>query len=108
MRSLFSVVSIVFMGLIGCGHQASPSADHGAVAGSIAQIAPAQTCPDICGDGTLCQLPDGACTEVCNPCYCTREGGTVVDACPQGGSAQNVLQMLGPEVLAAGDGDRAR
>jgi len=40
-------------------------------------------CPQICGEGTLCQMPDGSCGEACNPCLCQAHGGTVVRACPK-------------------------
>jgi hypothetical protein len=114
MRSLFSLVPIVVMGLIGCSNanriaDPSPVAAGTAVAGSTAVAAsstpdqPSQICPDICGDGTLCQLPSGACGDVCNACYCTREGGTVVDACPKAGATQGVLQTLA-QTVAARDG----
>jgi hypothetical protein len=44
-------------------------------------------CPTICGEGTLCQLPDGSCGEVCNACFCTVRHGTVVSSCPNAASA---------------------
>ncbi|HEX3766551.1 MAG TPA: hypothetical protein VHW23_47985 [Kofleriaceae bacterium] len=68
---------------------------------------PSQICPDICGDGTLCVLPSGSCGEVCNACYCTRDGGTVVDACPKAGAAPGALQSLA-QAVAKPDGTRSQ
>jgi hypothetical protein len=121
---MFSVVSVLFVALIGCraGGDARPAAagahqlanntdliaNHTALADNAGQSDPGQICPDICGAGTLCEFPDGSCTEACNPCYCTREGGTVVDACPQDDSAQRAIRATASQTVAAGDGDRAR
>jgi hypothetical protein len=46
--------------------------------------------------------------EVCNPCYCTRDGGTVVEACPKADATPRAFQATGVQVLAAGDGARAQ
>ena len=50
---------------------------HGALGQTVAVV-----CPLICGEGTLCEMPDGSCGEACNPCLCQSQGGTVVRACP--------------------------
>ena len=107
MRSLLSVASVLLAGMIGCKAQ-SAIADHPDLADNPPPSDPTKICPDICGQGTPCQLPDGSCTEVCNPCYCTREGGTVVEACPRADTSPRAFQSTGVQVMAAGDGARAR
>jgi hypothetical protein len=106
MRFMLSVVSVLFVGLIGCRTQ-GPIASHSALADNPPDD-PAKVCPDICGLDTPCQFPDGSCTIACNPCYCRREGGTVVGACPQGGAPARAFQTTGLPVVAADDGARAR
>lgn len=106
MRFMLSVVSVLFVGLIGCRTQ-GPIASHSALADNPPDN-PAKICPDICGLDTPCQFPDGDCTIACNPCYCMREGGTVVGSCPQGAAPPNPFQATGLPVVAASDGDRAR
>lgn len=106
MRPMLSVVSVLFVGLLGCRTQ-GPIASHSAVADNPPDDK-AKFCPDICGLGTLCRFPDGSCMEVCNPCYCTRDGGTVVEACPKADATPRAFQATGVQVLAAGDGARAR
>lgn len=106
MRSMVSVVSVVFVGLLGCRTQ-GPIASHSAVADNSPDD-PAKFCPDICGTGTLCRFPDGSCTEVCNSCYCRRDGGTVVEACPKADATPRAFQATGVPVLAVDDGARAR
>ena len=105
MRPMFSVVSVLFVGLLGCRTQ-GPIASHSAVADNPPDD-PGKFCPDICGLGTQCQFPDGSCTEVCNPCYCTREGGTVVEACPKAATPR-AFQANGVPVMAVNDGASAR
>jgi hypothetical protein len=79
MRTVFLAWSLMFAMFAGCitldgsPSQASQSDEVSAVGLS---------CPTICGEGTLCHLPSGSCTEVCNPCFCTVRGGTVVTSCP--------------------------
>jgi hypothetical protein len=46
--------------------------------------------------------------EVCNPCYCTREGGTVVEACPKADEAPRAFQTTGVPVMAVSDGARTQ
>jgi hypothetical protein len=46
--------------------------------------------------------------EVCNPCYCTREGGTVVEACPKADEPLRAFQTTGVPVMAVSDGALAR
>jgi hypothetical protein len=104
---MFSVVSVVFVGLLGC-RTPGPIANHSDLAQSPGPDDPAKVCPDICGVGTLCRLPDGSCTEVCNPCYCTREGGTVVEACPKADATPREFQTTAVPVMAVSDGVRAR
>jgi hypothetical protein len=53
-------------------------------------------------------MPDGSCAEVCNACYCEREGGTVVEACPRADIAPQEFQTTGVDRVAVGDADRAR
>lgn len=106
MRFMLSVVSVLFVGLIGCRTQ-GPIASHSALADNPPDN-PAKICPDICGLDTPCQFPDGDCTIACNPCYCMREGGTVVGSCPQGAAPPSALQATGLPVVATSDGDRAR
>jgi hypothetical protein len=108
MRSMFSVVSVLFVGLIGCKAGDSQMANRSALASNIGTDDPNQICPDICAPGTLCEMPDGRCMEACNACYCTREGGTVVEACPKEDVAPSQFQATGLELVAAGDADRAR
>ena len=108
MRSMFSVVSVLVMGLIGCRTGEPQMASRSALASNASTDDPNQICPDICGTGTLCQMPDGNCGEVCNACYCTREGGTVVEACPKADVAPGEFQTTGVDRVAVGDADRAR
>lgn len=107
MRSMFSVVSVLFVGLIGCRAGEDQIASRPALASNTPgdQL---QICPDICGAGTLCEMPDGSCEPVCNACYCTREGGTAVDRCPEDNSAVRAFQSAASQVVAIGDTDRAR
>jgi hypothetical protein len=107
MRSIFSVVSVLFVGLIGC-RTPGPIAGRSDLAQSPAPDDPAKICPDICAPGTLCEMPDGSCTEVCNACYCTREGGTPVEACPKADVAPRDFRANGLDQVAASDADRAR
>lgn len=107
MRPMLSIASVLFVGLLGCRTQ-GPIASHSAVADNPTAGDPGKICPDICGPGTPCQLPDGSCTEVCNPCYCTREGGIVVEACPKSEATPRALQATGVPDMAAGDGARPR
>ena len=106
MRPMFSVVSVLFVGLLGCRTQ-GPIANHSDLAQNPGPDDPAKICPDICGEGTPCRLPDGSCTEVCNSCYCTREGGTVVPACPKADSPIGAFQAAASQV-AASDGDHTQ
>lgn len=102
MRPMFSVMSLLFVGLLGCRTQ-GPIASHSAVADNTSTADPSQICPYICAPGTLCKLPDGRCTEACNPCLCEREGGTVVGACPKADSPLGAFQAAASQVVAAGD-----
>jgi hypothetical protein len=104
---MFSVVSVLFAGLIGCGTQ-RPIANHSELAQNPGPDDPGQICPDICAPGSLCEMPDGSCKEACNACYCTREGGTVVEACPKADVAPDEFQTTGLDRVAASDGARAR
>jgi hypothetical protein len=107
MRSLFSLVSVLFVGLIGCRAGEIQSANHSDLVSKADTDDPDQICPDICAPGTLCQMPDGRCMEACNACYCTREGGTVVEACPRADSAVRAFQAAS-QVVAVSDSDRTR
>jgi len=85
MRTMFSVVSLLFVGVIGCGTVEDPNSSPSESTSADELVgAEGQTtiCPFICGLGTLCEFPDGRCTEACNPCLCRRAGGTVVTSCP--------------------------
>jgi hypothetical protein len=108
MRSMLSVVSVVFVGLIGCRTGEAQMASRTVLASNASSDDPNQICPDICGTGTLCRMPDGSCGEVCNACYCEREGGTVVEACPKADIAPQEFQATGVDRVAVGDADRAR
>ena len=85
MRAMFSVVSLLFVGLIGCGavedSNSSPSESTSADE-TVGAEAQRTVCPLVCGVGTLCKFPDGRCTEACNSCLCRSAGGTVVTSCP--------------------------
>ena len=85
MRTMFSVVSLLFVGVIGCGTVEDPNSST-SESTSTDELVGAEgqrmICPFICGLGTLCEFPDGSCTEACNPCLCARAGGTVVTSCP--------------------------
>ncbi len=86
MRTIFWVVSLLFVGVIGCGTVEDPNSSP-SESTSANEIVEAESqaiiCPNICGQlGTPCELPDGRCTEVCNSCLCARNGGTVVTSCP--------------------------
>jgi hypothetical protein len=105
--SIFPIASVLLAGLIGCKAQ-SAIANHSDLADNPTPSDPAKFCPDICGVGTLCEFPDGSCMEVCNSCYCMRDGGTVVQACPKGEATPRAFQTTGVQVMAAGDGARAR
>jgi hypothetical protein len=105
---MFSLVSVLFVGLIGCRSGEGKIANHSDLASSTSTDDPSQICPLVCIPGTLCELPDGSCMEACNPCLCTREGGTVVGACPKADSSTGAFQAAASQVVAAGDGDRAR
>jgi hypothetical protein len=64
MRVVFSMLSLLFVGIVGCG-TAGDSPSEAASIGSIASADGQRTvCPDICGLGTQCQFPDGSCTRV--------------------------------------------
>ena len=89
MRAVFSVMSLLFVGIIGCGavEDSNSSPSESTSADEIVGADASKTvCPFICGLGTLCKFPDGRCTEACNPCLCTSAGGTVVTSCPAGNS----------------------
>lgn len=87
MRVVFSILSLLFVGMAGCG-AAGDSSSEAASVGSVASADSQQICPYICGLGTQCQYPDGSCAEACNPCLCRRAGGTVVTSCPASESQQ--------------------
>ena len=108
MRSVFSVVSIVFVGMIGCRTGEPQMTSRTALASNLGGDDPNQICPDICSPGLLCELPDGSCTAACNSCYCEREGGTVVEACPRSDVVPQEFQTTGVDRVAMGDADRAR
>lgn len=83
MRVVLSVVSLLFVGVLGCGAIENPPSET-ASAGEIAEIdSQSLVCPDICGPSTetLCRFPDGSCTEACNSCLCTAHGGKAVASC---------------------------
>lgn len=84
MRTMFSVVSLLFVGVIGCGTVEDPnsSLSESTSADELVGAEGQRICPFICGLGTLCEFPDGSCTEACNSCLCERAGGTVVTSCP--------------------------
>jgi hypothetical protein len=105
---MFSVVSVVFVGLIGCRTGEAQMVSRTALASNPSSGDPNQICPDICMPGLLCELPDGSCTEACNSCLCAREGGTVVEACPKADVVPREFQTTGVDRVAASDVDRAR
>ncbi len=108
MRSMLSAVSILFVGLIGCRAGEGQIANRPDLASNTSTNDPLQICPDICAPGTLCEMPDGSCAAACNECYCEREGGTVVGACPKEDSSTGAFQAAVRQVVAASDVDRAR
>jgi hypothetical protein len=91
MRAVFSVLSLLFMGIVGCGTTEHPSPEVSRVAEATGGDGQPVICPAICGLGTLCEFPDGSCTEVCNSCYCMADGGTVVNSCRNGEAAKDSL-----------------
>jgi hypothetical protein len=85
MRTIFCVISLLFVGVIGCGTVEDPNSSPSESTSTNELVgAEGQTtiCPYICGLGTQCEFADGSCTEACNPCLCKRAGGTVVTSCP--------------------------
>jgi len=79
MRSVFSVLSVLFVIGVGCSVEpppASPTQPDEVVTQGLGHA-----CPTICGVGTQCQMRDGTCREACNPCLCQAAGGTVVPSC---------------------------
>ena len=107
MRPMFSVMSVLLVGLLGCRTQ-GPIANHSALADNTSTDDPSRVCPYVCVPGILCKMPDGSCTEACNECLCERAGGTVVGACPKAGSPMGAFQAAASQVMAAGDGARTR
>lgn len=91
MRAIFSVLSLLFVGIVGCGTTEHPSPGPSRVAETTGGGGQPVICPAICGLGTLCEFSDGSCTEVCNSCYCTADGGTVVNSCRHGEAARDSL-----------------
>ncbi len=108
MRSMFSVLSVLFAGLIGCRAGEGQIANHSDLASTTGTNDPSQICPYVCVPGILCEMPDGSCAAACNECLCTREGGTVVGACPKASSPAGAFQAAASQVVAAGDVDHAR
>ena len=88
MRTALLALSLLFVAVTGCGVdppsviEASQLDDLGAAAPS------ALSCPQICGEDTLCQLPSGVCQEACNACLCKARGGKVVTSCPAAAQAE--------------------
>ncbi|HEX3482780.1 MAG TPA: hypothetical protein VHT91_47550 [Kofleriaceae bacterium] len=107
MRFMLSAASVLFVGLIGCKTQ-GPIASQSTLADNPVPDDPAKVCPDICGLDTPCLFPDGSCEIACNPCYCRRDGGTVVGACPRANAIPREFQAAGVPAVAMSDGDRSR
>jgi len=91
MRTIFGVVSLLFVGVIGCGTVEDPNSSP-SVSTSADELvggeAPSTICPFFCVQGLWCEYPDGSCWEACNSCLCTRAGGTVVKSCPLNEAAE--------------------
>ncbi|HEX8108837.1 MAG TPA: hypothetical protein VF516_13990 [Kofleriaceae bacterium] len=102
------MVSILFVGLIGCRAGEGQSANRSDLASNTSTDDPSQVCPYVCVPGILCQMPDGSCTAACNDCLCRRDGGRVVGACPKADSPTGAFQAAASQVVAASDVDRAR
>jgi hypothetical protein len=83
MRTAVLALSLLIAAAVaGCGVDPAPSTEASQL-DDLAGVDPAAfSCPLICGEGTLCALPSGACQEACNPCLCKARGGHVVAACP--------------------------
>jgi hypothetical protein len=109
MRAVFSVLSLLFVVIVGCATSADPPSP-ATSSDDLAGVNDATVCPTICGEGTLCSLPNGSCTEVCNACFCTVGGGKVVAGCPGPASAlpapeadgDLIGQACGPTVCGLG------
>jgi len=103
MRSIFGVVSLLFVGVIGCGTVEDPNSSPSVSTSAdelVGAEAPSTICPLYCVQGLLCEYPDGSCREACNSCLCTRAGGTVVKVCPANESAEASSSQA-----STGDGD---
>jgi hypothetical protein len=83
MRTAFLALSLfIATAVAGCGVEPPPSTEASQLDDLAASDPAALACPTICGLETQCQLPDGSCQEVCNPCFCNVRHGTVVKSCP--------------------------
>lgn len=86
MRTMILALSLVCAAIAACGVDPPPAASQ---ADDLGALDPAAlSCPQICGEGTLCVLPSGVCQEACNPCLCKARGGRVVTACPAAAQAE--------------------
>ena len=105
MRAVFSALSLLFVGMIGCTAVEDPPASpaQSTTTSEVTAADEQRICPFICGLGTLCQYPDGSCSEACNPCLCMRAGGTVVTSCPYGAAAPASPAPAALAAPAAGD-----
>jgi hypothetical protein len=109
MRTILGVVSLLFVGVIGCGTVEDPNSSPSESTSAnklVGAEAPSTICPFICGLGTLCEYPNGTCTEACNPCLCKRAGGTVVTSCPANESNESP-EASSSQASTAGGGDLA-
>ena len=82
MRVVLSILSLLFVGIAGCGAAShAPSGSTPAGGDPPGDPPSSMICPQICGLGTMCRYPGGRCTEACNPCLCRSGGGVVVPRC---------------------------
>jgi len=103
MRTICSIVSLLFVGVIGCGTVEDPNSSRSESTSTdelVGAEAPSTICPLYCVQGLLCEFPDGSCREACNSCLCNRAGGTVVKSCPA-----NVSPEASSSQASTADGD---
>jgi hypothetical protein len=82
MRAVLLALSFSFVLVAGCGVVESPPAEETHVDDLTSAGSAAKVCPFFCtSPGVPCQLSNGTCTEACNACLCSAQGGKVVATC---------------------------